>query len=586
MQDPESECRIRNAAFRIPHSALQIRIPHFALTFRMHIPHSRRLLVCILAALSAPADAQVRITVLDSTTQRPIPGAVLVMLDSAGSALERRITNDRGQYSVTLSPLVRAVQALRIGFRPRTVRVPPSNALSVPLDIVLVPIPTMLEAVRVSDDSHCPRRSDRAQALGLWEQARAGLLATVVARDAAPATMIRLTFQRTMDGNSDRIASQRVQRDSSDGVIMPFLAARSGADFVRDGFTGDSSGVTIFYGPDADVLLDESFARGYCFRLMPSVESRPNQVGLGFSAPEHESGRIDVDGTLWIDTVARALRETEFRYVGLGRRIEEFRPGGRVAFREMGNGVVLVDRWFIRVVGGEQDTVVGRRGSETTRTWLYAHENGGELARARWPDGYTWEAALGSMSVRALTHFNTPAVGTVVRLAGTDYLASVDSGGSVVIGDLLPGPYTAVVVDPALIPIGLTLPTKLRFNAARGSSFIGRLDVPTLQDYLAEACLADGQRLNGSAWLLARVMNADGTPVGEAQWRVRKKAGGLWFQVLHGATGSDGLIQSCNALQKGAEIEVKAWKGDLSKVILRPLLDKISVVPIKLEPQP
>src|ERR1035438_5019645 len=45
----------------------------------------------------------------------------------------------------------------------------------------------MLAAVRIQEKSGCPRRSDDAATFGLWEQARAGLLATVVAREAPAA---------------------------------------------------------------------------------------------------------------------------------------------------------------------------------------------------------------------------------------------------------------------------------------------------------------------------------------------------------------------------------------------------------------
>src|SRR4051812_30304227 len=80
-------------------------------------------LACIGAVLGAAATPlaaqQLRGTVRDSASQAPIAGAVLVLLDSAGRALGRNITNERGQYALILSRGMQRMQVMRIGFRPR-----------------------------------------------------------------------------------------------------------------------------------------------------------------------------------------------------------------------------------------------------------------------------------------------------------------------------------------------------------------------------------------------------------------------------------------------------------------------------------
>ena len=77
----------------------------------------------------------------------------------------------------------------------------------------------------------------------------------------------------------------------------------------------------------------------YCFHIADSDPARPNQIGLGFVSGTRRSNRIDIEGTLWVDTVARALHDIDFRYVGLSRRVEAVGSGGRISFREMPNGV-------------------------------------------------------------------------------------------------------------------------------------------------------------------------------------------------------------------------------------------------------
>ena len=187
---------------------------------------TQRILLVVLLVLGARARAvgqELRVTVLDSASRRPLASAVLTWFDAAGSPLGRNITNERGQQSVALSPVARRLRVLRLGYRVRDVALPPA------------------------------------------------------------------------------------------------------------------------YGPDADVLLDEGFSNGYCFRVADSEGARPNQVGLGFSAADRRKGRVDIEGALWIDTVAHVLKDIDFRFVAFRRVYGEVEPGGRVSFREMPNGMVLIN---------------------------------------------------------------------------------------------------------------------------------------------------------------------------------------------------------------------------------------------------
>src|SRR3954464_8571407 len=87
----------------------------------------------------------------------------------------------------------------------------------------------------------CPTRSDRLHALSLLQQARAGLLATVTARQTNRASLVRLRFIREMNERGMRIIEQRVAVDSTDGLSESFEAVRSGAEFVADGFVDRKS---------------------------------------------------------------------------------------------------------------------------------------------------------------------------------------------------------------------------------------------------------------------------------------------------------------------------------------------------------
>lgn len=508
-------------------------------------------------------------TVRDSVSLQPIPGAVVIFLDSAGGMIVRRLTNERGEYSIQLRDAMRTVRFVRIGFVPRELPVPAAGNANARLDATMAELPSMLQAVRVVENSLCSVRKDRAAALGLWEQARAGLLATIVARETNPAVLHRLGFHRLMDGNSDRIESMRVRSDSADTAATSFFASHSARDLVRYGFSTDSTSTGTFFGPDADVLLNEYFAGAYCFEIERGSRARPNQIGLRFLPAEHRRGRVDIDGTLWIDTLARSLKDIEFMYDGVPAGARRFHPGGRVSFQTMPNGVVLIDRWSLRLVSAEPDTILNTFGNLEAHDWLYADESGGELAHARWPDGTEWNAPLGALRVETHLQAGKPAAGTVIALAATQYFGVADPRGLVVISDLLPGPYVARIIDPQVAVLGIGLPTPLRFVAARDTTSVAKLTIPTARSYTMDRCKAAGQRgVNENMFtILGRVvmpngMSVEGAKVSIATHMSSPQADGSLLQWLKPdvTTGSDGLFQACHGWNVNDEVLIRVHR--------------------------
>ena len=565
--------------------------------------HRKLLAVAALgiAAGTRPAAAQaVRGVVVDSATRAPVFGAVVTTMDSAGRVGRRSLTNDQGAYYVTAPAQASRLRIVRLGFRPVDVPIPTQRDSATRIDVAMTRIPYQLQPVSVKSNGGCPRRSDRAAALALLEQARAGLLATVVARSEHPAQMKRLLIDRRMDGTSDRIARHRVRVETVPSTVMAFRAARSGAEFVTEGFAIDSAGGATFRAPDADVLLDDGFANGYCFHIMDRDRSRPNQVGLGFRAANHQRGRIDVDGALWIDTVARALVDIRFAYVGMDPQVSRFEPGGRVAFRTLPNGVVLIDRWMLRAVGIEQDTL---NGASSTRARPVARgdgplviaESGGELARVAWPDGFTWVAELGTLSLKVTDARGAPRVGTTVRLDDTNYEATTDSLGHLEIVDLAPGPYSAHIADKRLEPIGLTLKTPLSFVAARNATNTLTVKAMTAEDFVGDLCRQDKKAaqfvprvpVDTAAWVIGRLTlqnrsSVSGVSVfathGDRVTEEDQHSIG-WFDI-----GTDGLFVFCR-LQRDTTVMLEFRFGHdmVIGTASRYLTDPLTVMALRLD---
>jgi hypothetical protein len=382
------------------------------------------------------------------------------------------------------------VQVLRLGYRPRVLELggtppgPPGGV--VVLDVVLASLPTMLQGVRTTGsatpNTTCAPRGDRAGALALLDQSRAGLLSMVVAREANPARVTRIAFTRTMDPTGTRALDQRVRVDSAADQTVSFNAVRTGSEFVREGFRVISDGEQTLFAPDADVLLDDSFARGYCFRLAPSNASRPAEAGLAFTVADGRRGRVDIDGTLWVDTVRRALVNIEFRYRGLEEQAERLGAGGQISFVETPAGVTMIDRWWLRLVGG----ATAQEGAP--QRMFTVTESGGELARAVWPDGSSWAAPLGTLQLTLVRADGTIAAGVGVGLRETPYRAISNSDGRVTFPELVPGPYHVFVVDPILAPLGIVLPVPMRYEARRATTRVQKVVIPTAETFMMEAC--------------------------------------------------------------------------------------------------
>jgi hypothetical protein len=144
-----------------------------------------------------------------------------------------------------------------------------------------------------------------------------------------------LRYERYLDLDGIEIEKQLVHLDSTVNARTSFNAVQSAIDFVDRGFRDGVPGSYTFFGPDADVLLDERFQRGYCFTLADADSLHKSQVGLRFTPANRKDGRVDIDGTLWIDVTGRSLNEIVFRYIGVEALAEAFNAGGRVGFKTL-----------------------------------------------------------------------------------------------------------------------------------------------------------------------------------------------------------------------------------------------------------
>ncbi len=527
-----------------------------------------RLLVPLLfAAAHVASGQQLTGIVRDLGSGVPIPGVVVLALDSAAGTSARVISDARGIYRIQIAPSVRLLRFLRIGFSPEERPISMVETART-LEVSMRPLSQLLASVQIRENERCPRRADHDLAFSLWEQASTALLAAIVSREATPPQSIRIIYKR-IRSTSDAILDQLVQIDSASATTRPFVAVLSSEDFVRGGFARDSTGMRKYLAPYADALLEDGFIAAHCFRVRSGGPAQPNQVGLVFETPNRARNRVDVDGTIWVDTAARTLVAVEFQYVGLTFVDPRVRPGGEIWFRQMTNGLLISDRWHIRGSGANEQPGRDEFGElPRAATRVMATEYGGELVAAEWPDGSAWAERLGRVVVRAVDSVGRPVTDLELRLRGTNYAATTNDRGVAEIASVLPGPYRAVLSDSLLGRIGLRPSAPFEFTAVRDSVVerlvIVRPAVDNFRDFCANVRANDPR----DALLVVRVRAPDGRPVSDVGWEVARATGADWPIVYQGRQGrEDGTLDRCLHFRKGDSLRVAVHRDGQAPVI-------------------
>ncbi len=336
------------------------------------------LAVLLVGELSAQDFVRIDGRVLERVSDRPIPGATVMVRGGEGEVLAGTFSAPDGTFHLripvgTFRAAADELQLIaeRIGYDETLVALPTSFEGIQPFDLRLEPRPLVLAGLEAAADPRCGSTDPAAANLiyGLWTDARVALRAAVVAGDEGLVRFRTRVWTRTLN---DRGQLLRVaHNEEGEALRHPFhtLLPRELAEegYVREGEEG-----WVFHAPDANVLLSESFADTHCFSLeRGGLLRNRGMVGLAFEPlPGHS--HIDIRGVLWMDERSGELRRIEYDYVRDGEALEP-RARGEIELRALPDGPWIVERWWIRTpVGG----VVDDRG----RMLRYHYrERGGEV---------------------------------------------------------------------------------------------------------------------------------------------------------------------------------------------------------------
>ena len=258
--------------------------------------------LALLAAMPlVPCRAQgIGGVVRDSRTRAPIAGAVVSVVDARGVATRQVVTDRAGSFALTVSDDARRLVVRRIGFLPLDESLPDSaHATRIVREIVLQPIPVTLAPVTASEAA-CRRASGAQQALAFFEQARSGVLASIVARQTKPALM-RLASTRRI-GPSEKNLVQSVKVVENIG-LRPFRATLDPDALVARGFVSQSPQGLVYHGLDPDLL-----------KQIQSILLRhrgTTPVYLSFNDPSGKKTVIDPGDRLKVQTTDELLAALE-----------------------------------------------------------------------------------------------------------------------------------------------------------------------------------------------------------------------------------------------------------------------------------
>lgn len=474
--------------------------------------------VSLTLVASGVAHAQVvRGVVVDSVTGRPVPGVVVVLVDGGGKRVVAVIAGDDGRYAVrTTSPGQYGLRAERIGFRaaaPRPVALRAGETVEVRL--VTNPLPVTLTSVRVTGRTACVARAEGGEDVSaVWEEARKALLATDVTQRDELFTVKVSRFERTLEPRTSKVLTYETKQ-STGATKSPFVAIPA-ARLSADGFVRQNASETIYYGPDASVLLSDEFLNDHCFRLRSGRDGRSALIGLDFE-PVRGRDKPDIAGTLWIDRQSSELRDIEYSYTllpNLPANVRSADFGGRVEFHRMPTGAWIVERWMIRMpVVVERGLSLPTSGAvmpgvdrPAERLRLAAvREEGGEVLESI-ARSVRRELAVDQGSVRGVVFDSTrmvPLASARVFLDGTQFSARTGADGAFVLENVPPGTYALSVVHGRFDSLGVRPPSQ-PVTLVAGETPAVHLASPSAATLIARDC-KPAERGPGTAALRGRV---------------------------------------------------------------------------------
>jgi hypothetical protein len=548
-------------------------------------------LFALLFAAGSVESQQVRGAVRDSATSQPITGAVVWMADSTGASVGRTIADDAGRYVLGRSAAAVMLNVVRIGYAPRHFAI--SGGADTTVNVGMQAIPSLLPTVATLSRRVCPGDKGNDQALEVWEQARAALLAGVISRQTRPPRVRLLSYSREMEPVRRRVVELKREAKTLT-VDRSYVAARPAWAFASEGYMREErNGDRTFYAPDEETLVDPSFAGTHCLHVVTGDKTHRGQVGIAFE-PTHDGDGdtlVDIQGVLWLARGTSALGSLEFLYTNLepGAR----GSGGDITFHATPNGAPMIARWSIRstIVALDLPNVTSFTGVKrrmpsrpdrlNVRILGY-REFGGDVASAEWARGQPWYSDFPRITGIVVDSTGQRLAGARVWMSETPDTVTSDAAGEFELPRVFPGLYIVLASDSAWARMGVSRSSPRIIILRQGVESDMPIIVDSRRATLSALCGLQAFT-PGTAVLTGRVFGSDGTPIdqprielwqGEASIVARRPpersgdAGGDGRFVLCGLSASQPVLVRASKGRESAEFRVDTWRDDVISVQL------------------
>jgi hypothetical protein len=355
----------------------------------------------------------------------------------------------------------------------------------------------VLSSINIRERETCRVNADTGFMVArVWEEARKAMLSTQLSSDGAPLFAEWIEYDRMLDSAARLVREQRI-RTSRNPTTHAFRS-RPAAFLDSAGYVVADNTGTMYFAPDAEVLLSESFAAGHCFHLVasPSTAGAAQLIGVGFQPSRDRRDKRDIEGTLWVDRTSAELRTLDFRYTNLPDVVREAAAGGRVEFLRLKDGNWLVSRWHVRMplVGAQRRSSAEGLGRVVISGSVSAIRGiqitGGEVTRVTRHDSLVHQATGPSITLQIVSRDSlVPSSAASLTLEGTDYAAAADASGHIRLTPVLAGRYRARVSTPLMDSLGM--PAVTRDVETREDAHVDSLTLPRPRDALLAACTRD-----------------------------------------------------------------------------------------------
>jgi len=323
---------------------------------------------------------ELRGRVVDAESDGPVTGAMVIALGAAGRIRARTLTDDRGDFVLTVPPAspVESYQVVRIGYASQDF---PGDALGAGEARVLriASSPVELEGIGVVAENLCGAElAGSGQVYEIWLETRKALEMTRLTQIQRSLTFDAELIARLLDPESLRERDREVQPWRLRGQT-PYYSL-SGDQMKRGWIATEDDGSLRYWAPDATALLSGEFEEQHCF----GAELGSEQIVLRFAPNRERQDVPDIRGEIYLDRASRRLERLRFDYTALPLpREADGHAGGEVHFSAAPNGSWVVTRWWIRMpvvtATWEQDLFRSFQRAEVVEI----REQGGRVLRIR-----------------------------------------------------------------------------------------------------------------------------------------------------------------------------------------------------------